>query len=942
MRRLLKTATVLTVTPVALALPVVSRPMARPHAVPPTVREHTVSGIDAGAARSVAGFGAPGPASARPHALTRPNSSAAFEAIGVTWAADRGVGEVEVLARVRQDGRWTPWHTLDADSDHEPDFTLPEASRQRAGTAPWYSGRADGYQVRLAVSEGRAPRDVRVSLVDPGKSDADASIGRSPVFGASAEAAAARPTIVTRAQWGADESLRDGSPSYSDTIDMGFVHHTDTSNSYSTSQAAAMVRSVYAFHTKSRGWSDIGYNFLVDKYGRVFEGRYGGVERPVIGAHTGGFNTDTFGVSLLGNYTSVVPSAAQLNAVQRTFAWKLSLHYVNPATTTVMTSRGGSKYEAGTQVRFNTISGHRDAGLTACPGSQTYARLPAIRTNVKKAMGASLYKPVPSTTTPMYLTTPNVTITGGVPATQTWQLDVRNARTGTVVRTLRGSASSSLTSTWDLKDGTGKYVLPDRYDLTLQSWNSATRAVPYKVRVDVVSPLPETALLGSNGVPFAVVDDGRLLPASAPLLKALRQQPPLPAHPGQKASLGAPLAGPRDGMYVRNAAGTSWLVVDGRRRPVASSVAAALGLPTAKTLPDNVLAVAPVGTPWTRGDAHPDGGIVTSPDGAWRIESGVRRPFTSPASRAAWAKSLVTSEAKPADLALPVGAPLAPPEGVVLKQADGGLVVVSNGAWRAVGATRLGYESAVMATAEDLSALPAGAPLETGKHPSGTLLVTGTNAFVEIVGPTRRAVDPSMLSSDPRRPLVPVTGELNALVTARWITPDGVAGVGTDGKVRVVDNGRLVTLASPQVLGYDRVTLPVLEPGDFGPLPPADALANAARHPSGSLVTDGTATWVLDAGSRRPLAASLVATYLGRPALPATAADLALPVGPAAGPANGAWVRTADGARWLVVDGARRSVPSAPTRRLGLAAVPTILVTTSELTASTVLGPPVP
>ncbi|HEX8002226.1 MAG TPA: peptidoglycan recognition protein [Mycobacteriales bacterium] len=930
MRPLLRTAVVLAVTPVALALPVASRPAAKPHPVRASVREHAVRGV-AAVRDAVAG-----PGVGRPLALTAPAAAAPFEALGVTWAADRAVGDVSVLARVRQAGAWTAWHALDADPDHEPDAA--EAAGARGGTAPWYAGRSDGWQVRLAVVGGRAPRDVRVSLVDPGSSAADAEIGRSPVFGASAEAAPARPSIVTRAQWGADESLRDGSPDYSDTIRMGFVHHTDTSNSYSSTQAAAMVRSVYAFHTQSRGWSDIGYNFLVDKYGRVFEGRYGGVDRPVIGAHTGGFNTDTFGVALLGNFASYVPPPATLSALQRTFAWKFSLHYVNPLATTVLTSRGGSKYETGTQVRFNNVSGHRDAGLTACPGAQTYSRLPSIRSGIKAAMGASLYTPSVSAPAPLYLSS-GVTVRSGVAGSQSWQLDVRDAR-GVVRRTYRGTASGALAVTWDLRDATGALVVPDRYALTLQSWTATTRALPWQQRVDVASPLPDGATLGNAGVPFAVVESGRTYPASAPLLNAVRQAPPLPAFPGPKAALGLPVAGPRDGTYVRNAAGTAWLVVDGARRPATSSVATALGLGAARLLPDAVLSVAPVGTPWTRTDAHPDGVVVTSADTAWRIESGVRRPFTSPASRAAWAKSLAVAAATPADLALPLGRPLGPPEGVVLQRVDGSFVVVSDGAWRPVGAAALGYASAVAATTADLSAWPLGEPLGD-RHPSGTLLRTGPASYVEVLGGTRRAVDPALVAADPRVPLAPVSNEVNLLVAARWSPPNGLAGLGADGLVRVVDNGRLVTVAR-NALGYGTVALPALEAADFGPLPVAAALANPARHPAGSLVTDGTAVWLLDASARRPVAASLVATYLGRPALPATAADLALPAGPAAPPANGAWLRTPDGARWLVQDGVRRAASAAATRRLGYGSVPTMLVAAEELTASTVLGPAVP
>jgi hypothetical protein len=119
-------------------------------------------------------------------------------------------------------------------------------------------------------------------------------------------------------------------------------------------------------------------------------------------------------------------------------------------------------------------------------------------------------------------------------------------------------------------------------------------------------------------------------------------------------------------------------------------------------------------------------------------------------------------------------------------------------------------------------------------------------------------------------------------------------------------------------------------------------LNDPAAHPAGSVVTDGAAFWVIDAGTRRPLGVSLVATWLGRPALPATVSDLALPLGPASAPGNGAFVRTPDGTRWLVDYGVRRAVSTTVARRLGLDAVAPIDVASADLNAATIAGMPVP
>ena len=141
-------------------------------------------------------------------------------------------------------------------------------------------------------------------------------------------------------------------------------------NDYTRAEVPGIIRSIYAYHTQSRGWSDIGYNYLVDRFGRIWEGRYGGIDRPVVGAHTLNYNDYAFAMSAIGNYDIHQPSSAMVQAYGALFAWKLSLHGVDASSTKQWV---GSRY-------FQAINGHRDAASTACPGRYLYAKIPQIRT----------------------------------------------------------------------------------------------------------------------------------------------------------------------------------------------------------------------------------------------------------------------------------------------------------------------------------------------------------------------------------------------------------------------------------------------------------------------------------------------------------------------------------------------------------------------------------
>jgi hypothetical protein len=231
-------------------------------------------------------------------------------------------------------------------------------------------------------------------------------------------AAPAAPAIITRAQWGADESMRTCRPDLSTEVVAAAIHHTASTTAYSAADVPGLLRGFLAYHTRpeaagGRGWCDIGYNFLVDQFGRVFEGRAGGVDVPVVGVHTGGFNSRTFGVAAIGTYDTVSPTPAMTEAISQLVAWKFAMHRIMGSGTVSMVSGGGAtKFPAGTVVTFPTIFAHRDVQYTSCPGQRLYDQLGAIRARVAAltdvASAATPYGGWDSTTT----TAGSITVSG--------------------------------------------------------------------------------------------------------------------------------------------------------------------------------------------------------------------------------------------------------------------------------------------------------------------------------------------------------------------------------------------------------------------------------------------------------------------------------------------------------------------------------------------------
>jgi len=189
------------------------------------------------------------------------------------------------------------------------------------------------------------------------------------------------PSIIGREEWGADPALRCGTPNYHSGVRAAVVHHTAGSNDYLPQDSAGIIKSIYTYHTRTLGWCDIAYNALVDKYGQVFEGSAGGPTKPVMGSHTGGFNRNTWGVAMLGDFDEVPPTPIQLRMVGQLIGWRLAMDGVDPKGTVTLQSAGGhfTNFPAGAIATLPTVFTHRDVGNTDCPGNAAYARMDEIR-----------------------------------------------------------------------------------------------------------------------------------------------------------------------------------------------------------------------------------------------------------------------------------------------------------------------------------------------------------------------------------------------------------------------------------------------------------------------------------------------------------------------------------------------------------------------------------
>ena len=322
---------------------------------------------------------APSPDSANAAQASSPDP---LKLVAVSWTGPTP-DLIELRSRLAT-GAFGPWTRVDPVDTERDGVRAKVASSEPV----WV---ADSREVQVRAVDDGAPATARMALtsIDPATSTNDTAARAASV-------SPGLPKLVTRAQWGADEKLMTWPPQYTPTVRAVTIHHTAGTNAYSAAESAAIVRGIYAYHAKTLGWGDIGYNVLVDRFGTVFEGRKGGLDRSVIAAHAGGFNRETFGIGMMGDFTSVAPPAAQIESTARLAAYKLGGLYRDPRATVSLTSTGGgtSRYPAGRAVTLPTVFAHRDVGSTECPGNTGIRSMPAIRDRTAALVGDLATNPV--------------------------------------------------------------------------------------------------------------------------------------------------------------------------------------------------------------------------------------------------------------------------------------------------------------------------------------------------------------------------------------------------------------------------------------------------------------------------------------------------------------------------------------------------------------------
>jgi hypothetical protein len=404
-------------------------------------------------------------------------STTHFDMVGLHW---RGLGTVQFRTRSVA-GRWSGWQRADPEGEDLPNVGSAEARAARGWHVgnPYWTGSSDRIEYRL---RGQVERLRAYFVRSP---EVRIPLRRVSMTGS--------PPLIDREAWGANEAIRRASPSYATALQFALVHHTAGSNSYTASQSAAMVRGIEVYHVKGNGWNDIGYNFLVDKYGQVFEGRYGGVDKPVIGAHAEGFNTGSVGVALLGTYGSSAPPAVARTALAKLLAWRLDIAHVDPESKLTWVSGGNARFASGTPVFIRAVSGHRDTGFTACPGAALYSQLDAIARQAESDGLPKLYAP-----SARGAVGGQVRFRARLSQSLPWSVTVADA-TGAVVASGTGT-SQDVDWTWDAAT-----AVPGSYSWTIAAGDNVLPASgtiggkPVALAITSATALPRTITPNGDG-----------------------------------------------------------------------------------------------------------------------------------------------------------------------------------------------------------------------------------------------------------------------------------------------------------------------------------------------------------------------------------------------------------------------------------------------------------
>ncbi|HVL91131.1 MAG TPA: N-acetylmuramoyl-L-alanine amidase [Actinomycetota bacterium] len=615
--------------------------------------------------------------------------------IGLTY---RGSG-AEIEMRIHRPGQgWGPWEEIDS-SDIAPDRWTGEGN-DRSATEPVWAGTADSVMVRMKGETGNV-RDVRLHAINT-LGDAEpktwwkrlfAFLGSAPASLAprtqAAEAVPAVPEIVSRAQWGADERWRRCCPRYAPTVEVMMIHHTVNPNNYSWDEAPAMLRAIYRYHRFNLDYDDIAYNFIVDRFGRIFEGRFGGVTKPVVGAHTEGMNTKTSGIALLGTFSNAYPSGPMMVSLMRFLAWKLDVHHIPGWGHVPMTSGGSKKFARGQTVNMNRISGHRDAQVTDCPGTRMYYQLPRIRETIMPWGAPKFYM----NSTPRELRADGddkdegpIDVKVWNSSELNWKIDFADAA-GVAKASFSGKGTFAQ-ATWDGKDQvSGALARSGVGTITVDAWDDNNKhATKAEIPMRIVNKHPNGTVLRSGTTRVFIDDAGasRSIPSDTVYASWFGPNEIVSTGPAEipRYTAGLPL-GFRDGTLAKTPDGAYHFINNGQRRAFASpAVFQTLGFRDEAAIQVshadvNALPSGPVIEDATR---HPAGSVVEDADKvAWVVRDGTKHRIPNSAVGRSWYRDAEVVPALPGDTALPEGEQIQFRSGTLLRTPSQHVWIVSNG-----------------------------------------------------------------------------------------------------------------------------------------------------------------------------------------------------------------------------------------------------------------------
>lgn len=397
--------------------------------------------------------------------------------VGADWGGDEST---VVSVRTRSDGVWSDWQPVHADEEEGPDTDSAEAAASTTWSAPIVVAGTDEIQFRSPTTA------VRVTGVVVEEGSGSGSVA------AQATGPSGAPDHVTRAQWGADESIVDPEvPTYAETVRFAVLHHTAGSNSYSRSQSAGIVRGIFEYHVRSRGWSDIGYNVLIDRHGQVFEGRKGGLDRAVEAAHAAGFNSGSTGIALMGDFTNTAVPAAARESLEDFLAWKFTQHHVDPTGVVTEVAGNGSRFTEGRDVTLPRVVGHRDVGYTSCPGSlHDVIENGSLQRAVLARMQEQVFTDVPDRPWASVVGEPTP-ITARTNDRANWQVRIVSEQGDTLV-SRRFTNTSAIDTSWDHKRANGAWVDQGVYDIVLDATlTDGTKLPTVRIPLELGLGLPE-------------------------------------------------------------------------------------------------------------------------------------------------------------------------------------------------------------------------------------------------------------------------------------------------------------------------------------------------------------------------------------------------------------------------------------------------------------------